>query len=61
MPGWTANSRSDGVRVAVALGGVWVVIPTYGRPPVTVCSCCNQGLRNATAAMMIADEVYPLR
>lgn len=56
---WDGFERHDGVRVAVAHGGIWLVLPPDDRPPIMLCPCCQRVLRSADEAKLTANAVYP--
>lgn len=59
--GWKGLERRDGVRVAVADGGAWLVLTPDDRLPLSVCPTCDRAMRTADTAKLVADAVYPPR
>jgi hypothetical protein len=53
--------RSDGLTIDVGDDGVFVIMPADARaPPLRTCPCCDRPLLTPRAAMLVADQVYPL-
>jgi hypothetical protein len=58
QPGWRFENRQDGLFIRRELAG-WVIVPVDKRPLIRACPCCGAPLRNARAAQIVADAVYP--
>ena len=52
--------KTDGVLLQQLPSGDWIINPSaINRPVVTLCPCCDKPMRTPSAAMRVADHVYP--
>lgn len=57
---WTGHWRDDGASVAVQADESWIVISGDERPALRLCPCCGKAFASPSAAMVVADAMYPL-
>jgi hypothetical protein len=58
--GWVSGTaRRDGLSVRQSLGS-WVIYPAPGRPPITLCPCCDRPMQTPRAARRVADIFLPV-
>lgn len=53
------HQRIDGVLVTLGEAG-WIIIPGRDKMPISYCPCCDKTFVTARAAMLVADQMFPL-
>lgn len=61
-PGWSGTKRdADGMTVDVDTTGGWVAVASDGKVLIDNCPCCGKPFATARSAMLVADEVFPVK
>jgi len=58
---WKDARRGDGLVVRETLDQTWLILPADDRPAISICPCCDKPFASQRAAMLVADEVYPMQ
>lgn len=58
---WQDDTRRDGVAIRRGLvPDTFMVMPGAKGLPVVACPCCGKLLMTKRAAMLVADQLYPM-